>query len=176
VERAAKQDRRLALVLAAVPLFVAAQCLPLMRLEGAGENVTVTIVGAARALFRQRHWTLSALVILTTAVLPAVRLVGSGCLLQWRRRGRLPAAASSIVRVLGALQQWNQLEILLLGMLVTFTKLASDFRMSVGAGLPCVLAVLLLDRLATASVDGRRFWSSLDGVAVIAPPGRRSVA
>lgn len=173
----AATSRPLAYVLAAVPLFIAAQSLPLMRLDGAGQRAIVTIGGSARALWDQGLWVPAALVLLTTCLLPAIRLVGVACLLLWRRQGRLPAGASSIAHALELLRPWNQLEILLFGMLVAFGKLAADFRMTPGTGLPCIVAVLLLERLAAAYVDGRRFWAGATaaGVSVGAGAARGAV-
>ncbi|MEO5768294.1 MAG: paraquat-inducible protein A [Polyangia bacterium] len=163
---------------AAIPLFVAAQCFPLMLLEGRGQRVAVTIGGAAQALWVQGLWVPAAVVLLTTLLLPAVRLLGVGYLLLCRQREPLPATAASILHALQLLRPWNQMEVLLFGILVAFGKLAADFRMTPAAGLPCMVAVLLLERWAAGYVDGRRYWVGVvhPDIASAVPGNARATA
>jgi paraquat-inducible protein A len=161
-----RPDRALALALAAVPMFVAASTLPLMRLgaEGAGA-VEGTVVGAARALLEQRLPSLAALVLATTLVLPAARLAGLLYLLLWRRwrTDAPPPALRPVLRVLVPLRSWAQVEILLLGALVAFGKLATVFAMAPGVGLAAMAAALLLEWAAAAAVDPERLWGPARG-------------
>ena len=161
-----RPDRALALALAAVPMFVAASTLPLMRLgaEGAGA-VEGTVVGAARALLDQRLPSLAALVLATTLVLPAARLAGLLYLLLWRRwrTDAPPPALQPVLRVLVPLRSWAQVEILLLGALVAFGKLATVFAMAPGVGLAAMAAALLLEWGAASAVDPERLWGPATG-------------
>jgi paraquat-inducible protein A len=145
-----------AYTLAAVPLFIAACAYPLMQMKGASAAHT-TVVGAAAAMQHQRLPALALLVLLTTLVLPAVELAASAHLLLRGTRER-PALAGMALRVREAVRPWSQVEILLLAVVVAFTKLASVFRMTPGLGLLCLVGFLLLQGLATRALDPRALW------------------
>lgn len=142
-----RRDRAQAFTLAAIPLLVAANGFPLLRLEGAGEVTSVTTLGAARALWDQRLPALAALVLLTTVALPALHLVVSTTLVFWPCRRPAPAR---LARLAEAIRPWTQIEILLLAIVVAFGKLATLFAVTPGIGLPCLIGFLALERLARA--------------------------
>jgi paraquat-inducible protein A len=141
-------DRPQAFILAAIPLFVAANAFPLLRLEGAGGATSVTMWGAARALWDQRLPALAAVVLLTTMVLPALQLSAATARIFWPRRR--PALPPPLSRLAEAIRPWTQIEILLLGILVAFGKLATLFVVTPGIGLGCLVGFLVLERLARA--------------------------
>lgn len=155
-----RRDRALAFILAAIPLFIAAQLFPLMRMDGHDSRIAVTVLGAVQALHQQRMDALAALVLFTTVLLPALHLAcGAYLLLFHARRGIAPRAAT-VLRLWTVLRPWSQIDVLLFGMLVAFGKLATVFHLVPGAGLPCLVSVLLLDRLANSSFDLRSLWGS----------------
>jgi len=128
----------LPLALAAVPLFFGAQAFPLLRLEGAGGAET-TVFGAVLALQRQQP-ALAALVLVTAVLVPLGRLAV------------LCAAAAAptarLLRLEALARPWAQLEILLLGLVVAFGKLAGVFPMAPGPGVGCLLALLVVEGAA----------------------------
>jgi paraquat-inducible protein A len=151
-------DRSLALTLGAIPLFFAASFFPLMRLEVSGQRIEASVLGAVRTLHRQESPVLAGLVLLLTTILPAVWLAGVGYLLLALRRRRMAAALPAVFRLVEVIGPWSQIEILLLGMLVAFGKLAGLFHMVPGVALPCMVGFLLLARLIRTSLDPRYYW------------------
>jgi paraquat-inducible protein A len=157
-------DHALAYTVAAAPLFVVANVFPLMRMEGQGIRTVATVFGAVQAFRAQHLPALGTLMLLTTILLPAIQVGCVGYLLLWLRRGRLAPAATQVIRVMGAVKPWAQIDILLLGLLVAFGKLASVFQMVPGIGLTCMALVLLLERGVLSSFDARHFWERVDAL------------
>jgi paraquat-inducible protein A len=146
-----RRDQAQAFTLAAIPLFAVANLFPLLQMEGAGEITRVTLVGAARALWDQGLPALAALVLLTTIALPALQLLATTTLLFWPRRRTAPAL---LARVIEVIRPWTHIEILLLGILVAFGKLATLFHVTPGIGLGGLVGFLALERLALACQRG----------------------
>jgi paraquat-inducible protein A len=157
-------DRALAFTLAAIPLFLTACWFPLVRLEDRGSSATTTVLGAARALAAQNLPVVAALVLATTLVLPALAIALGTYLLLAVRRRRIPAGVTLAFRTLLAIRPWTQIEILLLGLLVAFGKLAAVFQMSIGLGLPCLVLLLLVERAASWSLDPAHFWARVQAI------------
>src|SRR6185369_2862846 len=145
-------DRALAFTLAAIPLVVASNVLPLVRMDSPSGLIETTVIGAAGALWEQGMGMLALLVLLMATVLPAVRIGSAALLLLGARHTRLRCASAFLFQVLEATRPWAQTEILLAGMLVAYGKLASVFPLAPGIGLPCLVGCLLLERAASASL------------------------
>jgi len=158
--RSSARGRAAACTLAAIPLFVAASALPLLRVEGPAGPAQATVLGVVAALGAQRFPALALLVLLTAVVLPAVQLGSAAYLLVVAPTGRASRATAWALRLRAAIRPWAQIEILLAGLLVVLGKLSSIFPIAPGVGLPCMVAALLLEHAARTALEPRRFWES----------------
>jgi paraquat-inducible protein A len=163
-------DQALAYAAAAVPLFLLANAFPLMRMQGTGTRTIATVAGAAQAFSDQRLPALGLLMLVTTVLLPAFQVGAVGYLLLSLRRGRLAPGATAVMRVLDLVRPWAQIDILLLGILVAYGRLASVFQMVPGVGLTCLALFLLLERGVTTSFDARHFWERAEAAALVRRP------
>jgi paraquat-inducible protein A len=154
-------EQALPLTLAAIPLFIAANCLPLMSLDERGARSAATVVGAARALWGQHLPLVAVLVVATTVLLPGLQLATGLHLLLGLHRRQVPSRAALVFAVHQAVRPWTQIEILLLGLLVAYGKLTTVFAMGVGLGLPCLILLLLLEKAIAAALDPVHFWASV---------------
>jgi paraquat-inducible protein A len=152
-------EQALAFTLAAIPLFITACCLPLMSLEDGGSNSATTVLGAARALVGQNLPLLGLLVLITTLLFPALQIALATHLLVAVRRGRIPAGVTLAWQTLQTIRPWTQIEILLLGLLVAFGKLATVFHARIGLALPGLGLLLLIERAVALSLDPPHFWA-----------------
>ena len=77
-------------------------------------------------LFKTSGWLVALLVLLTTILLPALEIACLLYLLIPLWLGRLAPNTPMIFRLVLAIHPWSMMEILLLGILVTLVKLATD--------------------------------------------------
>jgi paraquat-inducible protein A len=159
----------LVLVVTALPVFVAAITLPILRIEGAGDVVTVSVWQAAEAFQAQRLPALAALVAVTTAGLPALELGCLVVLLGCAVLSRGVRSASRVARWLELIRPWSDLEILCLGLVVAARKLTSGYQVHLGPGLACLVFVLGLELVVNHLVDPASLWSAITARA----PGAR---
>jgi len=154
------RERAAAFTLAAIPLFVAAIALPLVRVDGmAGATSRVTVLGAAAALRGQGWPALALLVLLTGAILPALQIGSAAYLALRARAGVRPGSSTTwLLQLRAVIHPWAQIEILLGGLVVVLGKLASVLPVAPGAGLPCLAAALILEWAARPALEPRRLW------------------
>lgn len=154
-------DQVLALTLAGLILFVLANAFPLLTMRIDTNVQTATLLSGALRLADQGMTGLAALVVLTSAVAPLLKLLLLGYLLVPLRLGwRAPFAARAF-RVVLALQPWAMMEVFLLGVLVAMVKLSSMAEIIVGTALYAFGFLVLVLAGITASLDPRSVWDRL---------------
>ena len=151
-------DRPLAFSLAAAVLFIVANAYPIVGLAMQGTRKETTLLGAVHALWSQEMHLISALVFLTTLLVPAIELAVMIHLLLALQRGRTPAGFTQIMRVLQSVSPWGMVEVFMLGILVALVKLTHFAQVIPGIALWTFGALILLMAAAAASFDIRDVW------------------
>ncbi len=151
-------ERPLALLCAALILFLTFHAFPLLTFKKAGLEQTAHIVTGIRELARQGMFPLAALVAFTLVVAPALYLLALLCVL-------VPAALNLRVpgmfflfRWVRIVAPWQMVEIFMLGVLVSLTKVAAMARVEPGVALYALGAFLLVTAAAASSLDPQEVW------------------
>jgi paraquat-inducible protein A len=142
---------------------------PIVGLSVNGDLVETTLFGAVRVLYRDGMWPLSALIFITTMLMPACQALGLVWLLLPLRLGRTPYRADAVFRSLRVAQEWGMTEVLILGLLVALVKLAHIASVVTGPSLWSFGALMLLLAAAASAFDARDLWSRLQGVPDAGP-------
>jgi paraquat-inducible protein A len=162
-------DRTLAYALAACVLWIVSNAFPIVGLAVNGDLVETTMFGAVRVLYRDGMWPLSALIFITTMLMPACQALGLVWLLLPLRLGRMPYRADAVFRSLRVAQEWGMTEVLILGLLVALVKLAHIASVVTGPALWSFGVLMLLLAAAASAFDVRDLWSRLQGVPDAGP-------
>lgn len=128
-----------------------------------GVGHTMSFADAARALDDNGYPALGILFILTTAVFPAMFLLGAIYIsIAASKRIRLPLAVST-ARLVWSLQSWLMSDVLLVGILVALIKMVSLADIGLGASFLvfCLFSLLLLKTMN--ELDWPRIWFSITG-------------
>jgi paraquat-inducible protein A len=141
-----RRDRALAFALAGIPLLAIAAGTPLVRLTGRDGQAEATVWGAARALHEQGRWSLAALVLATTLLVPALQILAALVVVLVARWSRATPRSLRLWGTLAAMRPWNQVPILLLGLLVTCGKLTTAYHVQPGVGFVALVALVLVER------------------------------
>jgi paraquat-inducible protein A len=103
--------------------FIVANAYPIVGLQIQAIRNETTLLGAVVALWKQGIYAVSALVFLTTVLVPAVVMAAMSYLLVALKLGRIPAGYAVIMRTLHTFQPWGMMEVFMLGIFVALVKL-----------------------------------------------------
>lgn len=155
-------DTPLALVLGALVLYLIANNYPLLELTLQGQVQAVSLSGAALALRQADMAALGLLVWITSVLIPGL-VIGSTLyvLVAIRFSWRLPLRRS-LLTLLSRMQPWGMLDVFMLGILVSLVKLANMAEIVLGPGLYAFVPLILFIAGATATLEPRFLWDSLE--------------
>jgi len=157
-QSARSSERALALSLAALLLWVVANCTPFMTFSYQGRSQSSYIVSGAAGLLNEAYWPLGLLVLATSVVAPLVYLV---CLLavlvplELRRR---PPGLVPLMRVAQGIRRWAMLEIYVVGTLVAIVKLSQLASIELREGAFAFAALILCWTAVAAVLDPQEIW------------------
>ena len=159
------RDVALALHVAAMVLFLLAISFPLLTLHLHGTAQEASIPGSARILANLGWPWLSTVLITTVILAPLAHLSGMiYVLLQLRRRqpNRWTARIFRIVEQFGA---WGMAEVFILGIIVSYVKLAQMAVVVPGPSLYGLGAFIVVAAAAVSVLDIGSIWEALGGQA-----------
>jgi paraquat-inducible protein A len=169
--RHAPLDAVLALYLAALILFALANAFPLLALRLHGTAREASIPGCVRILAALGWPWLSATLVTTVILVPLVHLGGMVAVLLQIARGRQRAWTGRAFRILEEFRSWGMAEVFVLGVLVSYAKLARMASVVVGPSLYAMGAFIFVAALAISSMDPRAVWAAAGTPAPPPQPG-----
>jgi len=157
-------DRALALTIAALVMLVIANTMPLMGLEAAGRSASTTIVGGAQEMWLQGRQLTALAVAFCAVVSPSVYLICMLVLLVALRNPPAPAWAGHLLRWAELMRPWSMNEVMLLGILVALTKIATLAQVMPGIGMYAVGVLIVLLAAISVSFHPDQVWSQVEWV------------
>lgn len=157
-----RHDLCLALTLAGLVTFVIAQLNPIVGLEVQDQVQSATLWEAVSRLYSDGAWVMSALVLLTTMICPAVELGAICYLLLALRDGDVTPGFATVLRITQAVRPWVMVEVFMLGVLVAVVKLSAMAEIVTGVGVWSFAALMLLLTLASATLEDEPLWAALE--------------
>jgi paraquat-inducible protein A len=154
-------ERPIALYTAALILLVLANAFPFVTMDISGREETTTILGASIGLYRSGMGELAVVVLITSVLGPAL-LIGSSLyvLLTVRYRLPLPAVRPALAWI-SHLEPWGMLDVFMLGVLVSFVKLAGMATMHMGPSMYAFIALIFTYAAAAANFVPEFLWQRL---------------
>jgi paraquat-inducible protein A len=151
-------DRPIALNVAALILLLLANAFPFLTLNIQGREQSTTVIGASQALYEAGMAELAVVVVITTAIGPALLIACSLYVLMGvRLRMRLPMLRSTLSWI-SHVRPWGMLDVFMLGVLVSFVKLAGMAEMIIGPALYAFAGLILVAAAATAAFEPHILW------------------
>ncbi|OWT75531.1 MULTISPECIES: paraquat-inducible protein A [unclassified Achromobacter] len=160
--RHASIDRTLAWALAATVFLFVANTFPILGLKVGGTIVQTTLSGAGVLLYRDGMWPVSALVLTTTILMPALQILAILYLLVPLKLKLAPPRRHLAYRVLQLARPWSMTEVLLVGILVALVKLVHIASVVPAVGLWAFGAAMISLAAMAASFDPRTVWRHQD--------------
>jgi paraquat-inducible protein A len=161
-QRANSLEYALTLTLANLILFLVSNAFPLLDLQLAGQQHTITLLAGVKALYAQGFWELAVLVCGVTVVVPLLKILGLLHLLLPLHFARRPWQLARVFRCVEALHPWSMLEVYMLGILVAFVKLAGVATLVPGIALFAFAVLIVLMAAADAVLDPHDIWEKVE--------------
>ena len=155
-------ERTLSLTLAGLVLFGLANAFPFLAFKIGAQVRHTTLLTGIRELYAQGMPELSAIVLLTTVLVPFAQMICMLYILLPLKFRRIPIKLPQVFRLIRHLQPWNMVEVFMLGILVSVVKLAKMAKIIPGVALFSFLALIFVLAAMTASLDSHLIWEKWD--------------
>lgn len=155
----------LALMVTTLILFAVANLYPIISIESAGMERSATIVGAVKSLWQEKMQFVSALVLVTTLLAPAIEMTTMTIILSCIRFRWRPKGLHFLMRLAVSSRPWSMLEVFVLGVLVSVVKLSHLAHIAPGPALWCYGGLIIVFAAALANVDGHALWEEMESRA-----------
>jgi paraquat-inducible protein A len=157
--------RSLALVLAALLLYIPANFLPIMQINVLGQSSEDTIWSGVLSLYDAGGIlkSIALVVFLCSMVIPLVKLLIQFFVLLTIRLNYARGFGLMMYRMYHHLQEWGMLEVYLMGILVSIVKLIDIASPTMDFGLACFIALLLVQVWLEVTMEPHQIWEALSG-------------
>ena len=157
-------QRALALLMAAIVLYLPANLLPVMRIDLLGHSENDTILEGVQALIVGGLWEIAALVFFASFLVPGLKIIGL-LYLAWVVRHPSPRRSifqTRLFRVIDQIGRWSMIDVFMTAVLVGLVQLGSIATILAAPGAICFAAVVVLTIFAARSFDPRALWDAVE--------------
>lgn len=156
-------SRSLALVLAALLLYVPANFLPIMQLHLLGQAAEDTVWSGVVGLFNTGMQGIAVVVFLCSMAIPLLKLLCQLAVLLSIRLSIGRSYGLLLYRSYHHMRDWGMLEVYLMGVLVAIVKLSDLAELTLGLGLACFVGLLLVQVWLEVVMSPHQIWVALSG-------------
>ena len=154
-------DRTLSLTIAGLVLFIVANTFPFLAMKSKGLVRETTLITGVKGLYQQGMESLALLVFLTSILVTFVHIAGMLYVLVPLKFNRVPRNLALVYRFIRSLQPWGMMEVFMLGILVSYVKLAKMAKIIPGLAIYSFVVLIFVLAGAAASLDPRVVWDRL---------------
>ena len=145
-------------------LFLISNAFPIVTISSDGLQNSTTLIDAAIRLINDGIPSIAILVFMTTFVMPGLEIIGLVYLLLPLYLDRLPYGLSVAYRLIYLVKPWAMVEVFMMGLLVTITKLNAFASVSPDIGLGSFVLLMISVTAAAANFDPHEFWARVEAI------------
>jgi paraquat-inducible protein A len=157
-------ERCLALAVTAAVLLVLANVFPFLHMSMQGQTSENTIASGVVGLWLGGRPALAVLILFTTILAPALRIVGLLYVLVPLQLGRVPPGVAGALRFQEGLVSWAMLDVYMLALLVTLVKLAQMASIQLETGAYSFVALLIVLTMLGAAYEREELWKRVESL------------
>ncbi len=155
--------RSMALVIAALLLYFPANFLPIMELSLLGQRSVDTVWSGVLALYNSGMQGVAVVVFLCSMAVPLLKLLCQFLVLLSIQLKFGRSYGLLLYRIYHHMREWGMLEVYLMGTLVSIVKLIGLADVTLGFGLACFVALLLIQVWLEVTMTPHQIWEALSG-------------
>jgi paraquat-inducible protein A len=151
---------RLSLVFAitSLVLFLISNSFPIVTISSQGLINSTTLLGAVAQLIEDGISSIAVLVLITTFLMPLLEIAILIYLLLPLHFGRIPPGLSFGFRLICLVKPWAMIEVFMIGLIVTITKLNALASVTPDIALISFLLLMIAITVAVSNFDVHAFW------------------
>jgi len=157
--------------IAALMLFIVTNYFPFLSFHVAGNVSQANFTTSIYYLFLDGQWMIGAVILLTTIVVPLLRIVLYLMLFGPIYHGYVPQYAGAMLKLLEKLLPWGMLDVFLVGVLVSIVKLVKMGTIVPGISLWAFMIMVMIMAAAQASFDPHQIWERIGRVLKVRKRG-----
>jgi len=155
-------NRVLALTISGLILFIVANAYPFLTFRLEAQIQETTLISGVLELYAQGMWIVAGVVFLTSILMPLLELIGMLYILLSLKFNLRPWKLPIIFRLVRSFKPWGMMEVFMLGILVSFVKLAKMASLIPGIALYAFLVLIFVLAASAASLDPHIVWSRIE--------------
>jgi paraquat-inducible protein A len=152
----------LSLVITGLILMIIVNVYPLIYMTMEGRPQDATLMSGVRELVAQGLPPVALVVLITSLVGPLFELLGLLYVLLPLILGRRPWRMAWVFRWVRRLEPWSMLEVFMLGILISASKLSADAEIMPGIALYALFALIFIMAAISASLDPEAVWRRME--------------
>jgi paraquat-inducible protein A len=160
--KAYRLEQTLSLVIAGLILMVMVNVYPLIYMTMEGRPQEATLISGVLELVAQGLPPVALVVLMTSLVGPLLELLGLVYVLLPLTLGRRPWQMAWVFRWVRRLEPWCMLEVFMLGVLISASKLTDDAEIIPGIALYALFALIFIMAAISATLDAEAVWRRLE--------------
>lgn len=154
----------LAFALTSAALFLISNFFPIVTISSQGLTNSTTLLDAADRLVHDGIPSIAALVFTTTFLMPALEIMALIYLLLPLHFGRLPPGLKIAFRLIYIVKPWAMVEVFMMGLLVTITKLNAFASVAPDTALGSFVLLMIFVTAAASNFDPHNFWKRVEAL------------
>jgi paraquat-inducible protein A len=155
-------EKMFAYALAALVLFGVTNYFPFLSFHVAGNTSHANFFTSIVYLFEEQEWLLGVAILMTTLVVPFIRITLYLLLFGPLYFGYLPAYATLVLKVLNHSLPWGMLDVFLVGVLVSMVKLVKMGTIIPGESLWAFMALVFVIAAMQVTFNGHAVWELIE--------------
>ena len=163
--RADTLDRTLALVIAGLMLLWPAIFSPILKMTIIGNTSFNTLIGGVVGMYQDGFYWVAFVVFFASILAPFAKLIVLLIVLLHLKLNIYTRWLPPLFRFYGFLGPWGMLEVYMIGILISVTKLVDLADLHMGVGLFCFVGLLLTNTLATLTLDKEQVWKHIEKIS-----------
>jgi paraquat-inducible protein A len=155
-------NKTLAVVITGLILWWPANFMPILTMTIIGNTSDNTLMGGVIDLYRGGFYWVSLVVFVCSVLAPSAKFFLLLIVLLHIKLDHYSRLLTTLFRFYGYLDSWGILEVYMISVLVSITKLVDLASIHPGLGLYCFVGLLLTSILAASNLDKERIWESIE--------------
>ena len=160
VRKPASLQRTVAFAVAALILYIPANLLPVLRLDGVTGPEQNTIVGGVIQFWQSGDYPVALIIFCASVCIPILKLLSITALCIVSQTGKYPRAMTKLYRVTEIIGRWSMVDVFVVAVLVGVVQLGGVMSIHPGPGVVPFAAVVVLTIFSAESFDPRLIWDA----------------